>query len=81
MVRCKEASTVVSTSVLPEKRTHRWAVAFHLAICPDCRAFRRQVRAIGAAARDAAMRFDAELPADFSTRIVRDLVSRDHSRD
>jgi hypothetical protein len=79
MVRCKEASTVISTSVLPEKRTHRWAVAVHLAICPDCRAFRRQVRAIGAAARDAATRFDAELPADFPARIAGELVRRDNN--
>ncbi len=77
MVRCKEASTVISTSVLPERRSHRLAVAFHLAICPDCRAFRRQIRALGALAREAAGRVDGELPADFETRLVRALAKSD----
>lgn len=73
MVRCKEASAIISTSVLPERWSHRLAVRFHLFICPDCRAFRRQVRAIAALAEDSAASVDAELSAEFETDLVRAL--------
>ena len=51
MLTCKEVATAIGQDV----RTVRWwrglALRFHLLMCPDCRRYVAQIRAIGAAAR------------------------------
>jgi predicted anti-sigma-YlaC factor YlaD len=74
MVRCKEASSILATSEWPPTRGHRLAVRFHLAICPDCRAFRRQLDALAALARESAAGFEQEYTPDTQTRIVGELT-------
>jgi hypothetical protein len=52
MMTCKEVSTLVSTGDLQAASpARRLGVRVHLAMCRHCRAFRRQVTAIGDAAR------------------------------
>ena len=73
MVRCKEASTVVATSQPPATWSRRMAVRIHLAVCPHCRAFRRQVEAIGDLGRASAQAFEREPSADFEAELTRRL--------
>ena len=74
MVRCKEASSILGRSELPPTRGHRLAVRFHLAICPDCRAFRRQLDALGALARESSAGFEREYTPDVQARMVGELT-------
>ena len=76
MVRCKEASTVLATSQPPRSFGHRLAVQFHLAICPDCRAFRRQIAALTRLAQQSAAALDSELPDDFESALLQHLTDR-----
>jgi anti-sigma factor ChrR (cupin superfamily) len=74
MMTCHAVSTLVSTGGLPEAPVvRRLAVRMHLVMCRHCRAFRRQVEAIGRATRAAGLAFERELPEDFESRIVKRL--------
>jgi hypothetical protein len=79
MVRCKEVSTMLSTSTPPAELSRRLTARLHLAVCRDCRAFRRQLLALGTLAQESGSRFDAELSPDFEAHLVRGLANRDES--
>ena len=49
--------------------------AQHLASCPKCVAFERQLAFIDEAVRCSCLAFDEELQADFESRIVRRMCS------
>jgi hypothetical protein len=71
MMTCKDVSTLVSSCELataPVLRTI--AVWMHLAMCRHCRAFHRQIGAIGRAARRLAAEFEREPAGDFEDRIL-----------
>jgi hypothetical protein len=74
MMKCKEASMIVSTSEPPAELSRRLGSRLHLAICPHCRAFRRQIQALGAMAQESCAGFEAEPGSDFEERIVRGLA-------
>jgi predicted anti-sigma-YlaC factor YlaD len=70
MIMCKEISALVSAGTVPEQPLERRAAAWlHLAMCRQCRAFRRQMAAVARAARAVALTFEEELPSDFETSI------------
>jgi predicted anti-sigma-YlaC factor YlaD len=70
VITCKEASTLVSAGTVPKQPlARRAAVWLHLAMCRQCRAFRRQVAAVARAAQAVSLRFEAELSSDFETSI------------
>jgi len=71
MMTCREVSTLVSTGELADApMTRRLGARIHLAMCRHCRAFKRQIEAIGRAARDASLGFEREPASDFETRIL-----------
>ena len=75
MMTCQEVSTLVSTGDLQTASlTRRLGVGVHLAMCRHCRAFRRQVAAIGAAARALNAAFAAELRGAFEADMVQRLL-------
>lgn len=76
MMKCREASTIIATSETPREVTRRLAVRLHLAVCPECRAFRRQILAIADLARQYCGAFDAEVPPDFEANLVHRLIDR-----
>ena len=73
MMRCREASTIISTSEPPRELGRRLRAGLHLLVCPDCRAFRRQIQAMGELARAEGARLEGELPADFEAALARRL--------
>ena len=71
MMTCKEVSTLVSMEHLAEApAAQRIAARLHLMMCRHCRAFHRQLRAIGQAARLIARDIEREAPSAFESRIV-----------
>jgi predicted anti-sigma-YlaC factor YlaD len=71
MMTCKEVSTLVSTDDLQgAPLVKRLGVGMHLAMCRHCRAFRRQLAAIGDAARALSATFGAELRSAFEADVV-----------
>jgi len=68
---CKEVSTLMAAGDLKNapamRRLAAWA---HLAMCRHCRAFRRQLEVVTAAARAAAEALQAEPSQDFESKIV-----------
>jgi predicted anti-sigma-YlaC factor YlaD len=75
MMTCQEVSTLMSTGDLPRASlTCRLGVGFHLAMCRHCRAFRRQLEAIGRAARALSATFEAEPPTAFEADMVQRLL-------
>lgn len=75
MMKCKETSTILSTSETPREWRRRLAVRLHLAICPQCRAFRGQILALADVARQSCAAFEREPSADFETDLVQRLVA------
>jgi len=76
MMTCKEVSTLVSMEQVQEApAARRLAVRLHLMMCRHCRAFRRQLRAIGRAARLIAGDFEREPTSAFERRILDRLVT------
>jgi hypothetical protein len=74
MMTCKEVSLTMSTGELetgPVSR--RMAVWLHLAMCRPCRAFRRQLRSLGRAARHVSEVFEREPSGDFERTILKHL--------
>jgi predicted anti-sigma-YlaC factor YlaD len=70
VITCKEVSTLVSAGTVPSQPlARRAAVWLHLAMCRQCRAFRRQMAAVARAARAVSLTFEAEQPSDFETSI------------
>jgi len=75
MMTCKEVSTLVSTGDLQSASfAQRLGAGLHLAMCRHCRAFRRQLEAIGRAARALRASFDEELPSAFEAAVVQRLL-------
>jgi hypothetical protein len=71
MMICKEVSTLVSMDQVDEAPVaRRMAVRLHLLMCRHCRAFRRQLRVIGAVSRLIAGDFEREPTAAFESRIL-----------
>ena len=71
MLTCKEVSTLVSTGgqdAAPLMR--KLGVFLHLALCRHCRAFRRQVTAIGRAVRALNAVYEAEPLPGFEAAVV-----------
>jgi len=75
MMKCQEASTIVATSEPPGEWHRRLAVRLHLTICPECRAFQRQLLALANLARQSCALFEREPSADFEATLVRNLAS------
>jgi hypothetical protein len=76
MMTCKDVSTLVSTGGLSHAPpARRLGARLHLAMCRRCRAFRRQVEALGRAAGALGRTFEAEPAAGFEPEIVRRLLS------
>jgi predicted anti-sigma-YlaC factor YlaD len=74
MMTCKDVSLTISTGDLDTARVPtKMAVWMHLAMCRHCRAFRRQLKAIGLAARRIADAFEREPSPDFERTIVKRL--------
>jgi hypothetical protein len=74
MMKCKEASMIISTSERPAELSRRLGSRLHLAICPHCRAFRRQIQALGSLARESSAGYEREPGSDFEAQIVRGLA-------
>jgi anti-sigma factor ChrR (cupin superfamily) len=75
MMTCKEVSTLMSSGDLQSASfARRLGVGLHLALCRHCRAFRRQLEAIGRAARALSASFDEELPSAFAAAVVQRLL-------
>jgi len=75
MMTCKEVSTWVSTGDLQgASLAHRLGVGLHLAMCRHCRAFRRQLNAIGDAARALSTAFGTEPRSAFEADLVQRLL-------
>jgi anti-sigma factor ChrR (cupin superfamily) len=75
MMTCQEVSTLVSSGDLHgSPLATRLGVAVHLAMCRHCRAFRRQVHAIGAAARALGAAFGVEPRSSFEADLLRRLL-------
>jgi uncharacterized protein YbaR (Trm112 family) len=74
MMKCREASMFLSTSEPPATAGKRWAMRLHLVVCPDCRAFRRQIEQLAALAQRADVEFEGELSTDFENTLVRRLT-------
>jgi len=72
VVTCKEVSTLMAQDGLAKASfARRLAVHLHLAMCRQCRAFRRQLEAISQAAR---LRADHTDPGpEFEARLIRHL--------
>ena len=71
MLTCREVSTLVSTGGLDDAPLMRkLGVVLHLAMCRHCRAFRRQVAAIGRAVRALNAACEAEPPSGFEAAVV-----------
>ncbi len=68
---------IVSTSEQPAELARRLGCRLHLVICPHCRAFRRQIEALGALALESAGGYEAEPGSDFEAQIVRRLARVD----
>jgi hypothetical protein len=77
-MKCREASMILSTSEQPAELGRRLGSRLHLAICPHCRAFRRQIEALGALARQSSGGYEAEPESDFEAQIVRRLAQVEH---
>jgi hypothetical protein len=74
MMTCKEVSTLASAGDLQAASlARRLGVGVHLAMCRHCRAFRRQLTAIGDAARALSAAFDAEPESAFEADLVQRL--------
>ena len=74
MMTCKEVSTLVSSGDLQAASlARRLGVGVHLAMCRHCRAFRRQVTAIGEAARALSAAYRTEPRAAFEADLVQRL--------
>lgn len=69
---------IVSTSQPPAELGRRLGSRLHLAICPQCRAFRRQIQALGALAQQSSAGYEAEPGSDFEAQIVRGLARVEH---
>jgi hypothetical protein len=78
LMMCKEASMIVSTSEPPAELGRRLASRLHLAICPYCRTFRRQIQALGTLAQESSAGYESEPGADFEAQIVRSLARAEH---
>lgn len=75
MLTCKEVSTLVSTGGLDDAPLMRkLGVVLHLAMCRHCRAFRRQVAAIGRAVRVLNGAYEAEPPSGFEAAVLQRLL-------
>jgi predicted anti-sigma-YlaC factor YlaD len=80
MMTCKEVSTLMSTGGLDDARwSVRLAVRLHLSMCRHCRAFKRQLEALGKAARALAASREAELPKDFEATFSKSLNRKSSS--
>ena len=80
MMSCHDVSMLVSTGALGDATLmRRLSVRMHLAICRHCRAFRRQLEALGQAAREAGRTFEGEPSQDFESKIVGGLRRPDES--
>jgi hypothetical protein len=54
MLKCREVEQKIGSGDIDNSGfAERFAVRFHLLMCRHCRAYARQIRAIGEAARDA----------------------------
>jgi predicted anti-sigma-YlaC factor YlaD len=74
MMTCQEVSTLVSSGDLQAASLgRRLGVGVHLAMCRHCRAFRRQVTAIGEAARALNGAYRTEPRAAFEADLVQRL--------
>ena len=70
MMTCREASTLVSSGSLSAATwRERLAVRLHLLMCGSCRAFKRQMDLLGAAARKAGRALDDDAPPDLEARL------------
>jgi hypothetical protein len=75
MLTCKEVSTLVSTGGLDDALWMRkLGAVLHLAMCRHCRAFRRQMDAIGRAIRGLNARYQAEPSSGFEATVVQRLL-------
>ena len=75
MMTCQEVSTLVSSGGRQASfLARRLGVGLHLAMCRHCRAFRRQVTAIGEAARALSAAYWTEPRAAFEADLVQRLV-------
>ena len=75
MMTCKDVSTFVSAGDLQAASlARRLSVGMHLAMCRHCRAFRRQLIAIGDAARALSAAFGTEPGSAFEADLVQRLV-------
>jgi len=71
MLTCRDVSTLISTSGVEDAPLmRRMGVFLHLAMCRYCRAFRRQLAAMGRAARTLNATYHAEPPSDFEAAIL-----------
>jgi hypothetical protein len=74
MMTCKEVSLKISTGELESARVPtKMAVWMHLAMCRHCRAFRRQLKSIGLAARRISDAFEREPSPDFERTMAQRL--------
>ena len=77
MMTCKRVATHLSTDDLDQSTLGvRLAVRLHLAMCRSCRAFKRQLDALGAAARALGRRHQREPADDFEARLAKSLQER-----
>ena len=77
MMTCQSVATRLSTGDLEHSTLRvRVAVRLHLAMCRSCRAFKRQLDALGAAARRIGRHYEHEPAGDFEARVVRALRDR-----
>ncbi len=75
MMTCRDVSMLVSTGQLADAPlARRLAVWLHLAMCRPCWRFRRQLEALGRAARRSAGRFTQELPRDWEARLTQIVI-------
>jgi len=75
MMTCKEVSTLVSTGDLQAASlVRRLGAGLHLAMCRHCRAFRRQLNAMGDAARELSAAFGTEPRSAFEADLVQRLL-------
>ena len=77
MMTCKHVSTLFSTgAVAAAPLTVRLGVRLHLLMCRHCRAFKRQIEALGRAAHRASAAFDEEPSQEFEAHVTQRLRDR-----
>jgi hypothetical protein len=76
MMTCRDVSTTVASGhVGRQSLATRMQIWMHLLVCPHCRRFWQQVRAIDRGVASWLQVVEAEAPADLEGRVVRRLTA------